>query len=60
MSATWVPGDPLHGRGEYAGYLFNFRETRAAEECHCDDAASWPDPKAWQRVDGRDDIRGRL
>ena len=43
---TWTPGDPLYDRGDHPHslYLFNFRDDPDGEECHCNDAASWPTP----------------
>jgi hypothetical protein len=40
---TWQPGDPLHPRGSYRDYAFNFRDDSVGEQPG-PDAASWPDP----------------
>ncbi len=43
----WQPGDPLNqwdSRPHMNVGLYNFRLDNDREECHCADAASWPEP----------------
>jgi hypothetical protein len=54
--ADWQPGDPLHHRGQYRNYLFNFREDTDSEECHCPDAATWPEPRGGSALAPGDEI----
>ena len=42
---TWQPGDPLAARGSYGGYLFSVKDDAEDDECHCSDAAKWPEPR---------------
>lgn len=55
MSA-WTPGDPLHSRGDFGNYLYNFRDDRDGERCTCSDAASWPEPSYGHRLSDVDEL----
>lgn len=40
----WQPGDPLYTRDQHSTYVYNFRDDAHTEDCHCSDAARWPEP----------------
>lgn len=49
MTTEWEPGTPLYARSQNGGQqyragLFNFRDDIDTPNCHCPDAASWPNP----------------
>ena len=62
MTATpdedWQPGDPLYRREDHTHslYAFNFRSDPDGEECHCSDAASWPEPTRHRAIKDGDEL----
>lgn len=58
MSAQpWEPGDPLyHRNNSYRDGLFNFRDDATDDECHCADAAGWPEPIGGRHIAAGDEL----
>lgn len=58
----WQPGDPLYTRGTSGGSayrtgLFTYRdESDLPTDCHCPDAASWPNPRSHRPLPEGDEL----
>lgn len=44
------------GRDMHSRYIYNFRDDVDAAQCVCNDAASWPEPKAAHALTETDDL----
>ena len=59
----WEPGIPLYERGaqgsgdSYRMQIFTFRvDSELEDDCHCGDAASWPEPHGSRALTELDDL----
>lgn len=52
VKVEWQPGDPLYvdPRCPSQRFIYNFRDDADSEDCHCADAARWPEPTSARKL----------